>query len=46
METTPTEHGAIIKFNFPKFTKDDLTNGWNQTRRVWVGGPFLFSLVE
>ena len=39
VELAPTEHGAIMNFNFPSYVKQTaggLAPGWNQTRRVWV----------
>ena len=38
-EIAPTEHGAIMRYNFPPYVarkEGGLAPGWNQTRRVWV----------
>ena len=37
VEVVPTEHGAIMRFNFPPMAKGNLAVGWNQTRRVLFG---------
>ena len=34
LEVTPTVHGAIMRFNYPKQATGVLASGWNQTRRV------------
>lgn len=34
IEVTPTTHGALFRFTFPKPASDALSGGWNQTRRV------------
>jgi len=36
VEVTPTEHGAILRFNFPPLQGGADLNGFNQTRRVMV----------
>jgi predicted alpha-1,2-mannosidase len=36
VELTATSHGAVIRVTYPPYTDDDLSSGFNQTRRILV----------
>lgn len=36
VELTSTSHGAVIRVTYPPFVNDDLSAGFNQTRRILV----------